>query len=136
MNKRSEELLLEKQVKPTAMRILIAEEFLKNKKAIGLQTLENLLPTADKTTIYRTVKTFLDNDVIHAIILPDGRTEYALCKHKGNQHNVHPHFTCKKCGQTYCLPEIKMPSSSFPKGYTISETILTLSGICPQCKQL
>ncbi len=134
MNKKSEELLLEKQVKPTAMRILIAKEFLKSGKAMSLQTLENLLPTADKITIYRTVKTFLDNDIIHSILLPDGRTEYALCKHKGKEHHVHPHFTCEKCGQTHCLPPIKMLSSYFPEGYIISDTILTLSGICPKCK--
>lgn len=133
--KRSEKLLISKHVKPTAMRILVAEEFLKSDEAMSLQALEEALPTADKVTLYRTIKTFVDNDIVHTVILPDGQTKYAFCQHTGHKHHVHPHFTCKKCGQTQCLREINMHLENFPEGYKITDTMLTLSGICPQCRR-
>lgn len=131
--KRSEKILEQKHVKPTAMRILVAEEFLKSHEAKSLQAIEDALPTADKVTIYRTIKTFVDHDIVHAVVLPDGQTKYALCQHAGHQHHVHPHFTCRKCGQTQCLPETQMHLEHFPKGFKITETLLTLSGLCPNC---
>lgn len=131
--KRSEILLQTKQVNPTAMRLLVAEEFLKSSEAKSLQALELAMPDADKVTIYRTVKTFVDNDIIHAVVLPDGQTKYALCQHSGHQHHVHPHFTCEKCGQTQCLPSTHMHLEDFPKDFKICETVLTFSGLCPDC---
>lgn len=131
--KRSEVLLQTKQVKPTAMRLLVAEEFLKSSEAKSLQALELAMPDADKVTIYRTVRTFVDSDVIHPVVLPDGQTKYALCQHAGHQHHVHPHFTCKKCGQTQCLPSTHIHLEDFPKGFEIHETLLTFSGLCPDC---
>lgn len=133
--KRSERLLKHKEVKPTAMRILVAEEFLKNSEAKSLQTIEEALPKADKVTIYRTIRTFLDNDIIHSVLLPDGQTKYALCEHEDHQHHVHPHFTCNKCGETHCLPETNIKMETFPREYQISDVLLTLSGICPKCSQ-
>lgn len=130
---RSEKLLEDKQVKPTAMRLLVAQEFLKRTEAKSLHAIEEALPTADKVTIYRTVKTFMDNDIVHAVMLPDGQTKYALCNHAGHLHHVHPHFTCKKCGQTQCLQKTQMHLEYFPKGFEISESLLSFSGYCPEC---
>lgn len=132
--KRSEQLLESKQVKPTAMRLLIMDEFLKSSDAKSLQAIEEALPKADKVTIYRTVKTFIDNDIVHSVILPHGQTKYALCQHQGHQHHVHPHFTCQKCGETKCLPKTKVHLEDLPKDYKISDTVFTMLGFCPDCK--
>ncbi|PVX51910.1 Fur family ferric uptake transcriptional regulator [Balneicella halophila] len=129
----SERLLEKKRVKPTPTRILVAEELLKNNEAKSLQDMEEALPNADKVTIYRTIKTFLDNHIIHSVLLPDGQTKYALCEHAEHQHHVHPHFTCQKCGETHCLPETNIPLQDFPKNYKVSDVLLTLSGVCPKC---
>ncbi len=132
--KKSERLLERKHVKPTAMRILVVEELLKTTEAVSLQDLEEALPTADKVTIYRTIKTFEDNDIVHAVVLPNGQTKYALCRHAGHQHHIHPHFTCTKCGQTHCLPQTHMQLEDFPQGYKVCDILLTFSGLCPECQ--
>jgi len=53
-----ESRLNKREIKPTAMRILVLQYLMKQKSAISLQQIENAMPSADKSTIYRTLKTF------------------------------------------------------------------------------
>lgn len=131
---KGEQLLEAKQVKPTAMRLLVVQEFLKSSEAKSLQAIEKALSTADKVTIYRTVKTFIENDIVHTVILPDGQMKYALCQHAGHLHHVHPHFTCEKCGQTQCLEKTEVRLENLPEGFEIHNSILTFSGVCAGCQ--
>lgn len=133
MMQKSEKILQNKEVKPTAMRLLVLNEFMKTAEAKTLQDIEDALPTADKVTIYRTVKTFVDNYILHPVVLPEGQTKYALCNHEGKEHSVHPHFTCLRCGQTKCLPETELMLKFLPDSYEIKEAILMLSGYCTAC---
>jgi len=62
-----EDRLNKREIKPTAMRILILQYLMKQKSATSLQQIENAMPSADKSTIYRTLKTFENNRLIHAV---------------------------------------------------------------------
>jgi len=56
-----EERLLNKNIHPTAMRILVLDFLQDKNSAISLSDIEKGLQPADRTTIYRTLKTFEHN---------------------------------------------------------------------------
>lgn len=128
-----EELLKRKGVNPTAMRLLILQEFLKDDNAKTLSDIEQALAPADKVTIYRTIKTFVDNGIVHPITLNRGTT-YALCKHSEQEHHIHPHFSCLQCGMTHCLLKTEVHLESVPSQYEIMEVNLTVMGYCKECR--
>lgn len=53
-----EQLLERKTITPTSMRLLVLNYFLEKATALSLSDLENLLPQSDRSTLYRTLKTF------------------------------------------------------------------------------
>jgi len=59
MNVKVIQLLTEKNVKPTPMRMLVLEQLLMKKQNFTLTEIENLLYPADRITIYRTLQTFV-----------------------------------------------------------------------------
>ena len=61
MNKELEQKLLSKKIKPTTMRLLVLQQLMQRSSAIGLTELENAFEKADRTTLYRTLKTFEKN---------------------------------------------------------------------------
>ena len=67
MNEKLEQKLLSKKIKPTTMRLLVLQQLMQRSSAIGLTELENSFERADRTTLYRTLKTFEKNKLIHSI---------------------------------------------------------------------
>jgi len=51
--------LEQREIKPTAIRLLILKTMMQHKEAFSLLDLENELDTVDKSTIYRTITLFL-----------------------------------------------------------------------------
>ncbi len=136
--KEVESILHDKNVRPTAMRLLVYQILSENKNAISLTDIENQLKTADRTTLYRTIKTFEEQGIVHPIEDGTGITKYALCaaycnadKHK----DLHLHFHCKVCEETTCLTEYSIPQISIPEGYITEDINFTVSGVCKKCNQ-
>jgi len=63
LEKRLEEL----KIKPTTMRLLVLKILVEAGSAISLSDLEAKFERADKATLYRTLKTFENNKLIHSI---------------------------------------------------------------------
>ena len=68
----SEELelrLKERNIRPTAVRLLVLKEMLTmvEHQAFSLMDLETRLDTVDKSTLYRTLMVFHENLLIHSI---------------------------------------------------------------------
>ena len=59
--------LEQREIKPTAIRLLILKTMMQHKEAFSLLDLENELDTVDKSTIYRTITLFLAHHLIHGI---------------------------------------------------------------------
>ncbi|MCD7941165.1 MAG: hypothetical protein LUH50_14535 [Bacteroides intestinalis] len=70
-----EEIYLHKlslrDIKPTAMRLLILRTMMEMKRAVSVTDLEDKLDTVDKSTIFRTLTLFLSHHLIHGV--DDGR---------------------------------------------------------------
>jgi len=136
VNSRAEEKLLDRKINPTAMRMLVLDFLLGKQSAISLSDIERGLYPADRTTIYRTLKTFGQNGLIHIIDDGTGTPKYALCVDEcaENEHqDAHVHFYCTTCKETFCLPDHKIPQIILPSHFHFAEMNLTVKGICGKC---
>ena len=130
----TEDKLLDKNTKPTNMRILVYDFLAEQKGALSLSEIEAHFFHADRTTIYRTVKTFEEKGLVHSI-REHNTSKYKLCEDDCNEemhHDAHLHLYCKICGQTTCREEFKIPDMAhFP--FRIDDVELFAKGICGYC---
>jgi Fur family ferric uptake transcriptional regulator len=134
--KQAETFLEDKGVRPTAMRLLVFQFLAKSKKANTLTNIETAFAKADRTTLYRTLKTFEEKSIVHQIDDGTGITKYALCEEGCNcdlKSDLHLHFHCNNCNETVCLTEHKIPHINLPKGFVAEDANLVLKGICDYC---
>ena len=90
-----EHLLQSNNIRVTAMRLLIYKFLAEKRVAVTLTDIENAFDKADRTTLYRTVKTFEDKAIVHQIDDGTGITKYALCEQGCNceiETDLHLHF--------------------------------------------
>lgn len=133
-----ENMLLAKQIKPTAVRLLVLDYILQQTAAVALVDLERVFKYSDKTTLYRTLKTFEEKGMIHIINDGADATKYALCDMEckpGVHVDLHIHFYCNICKDLLCLPEGQMPDVILPKNFRLQEISLVAKGICPRCAE-
>lgn len=137
MDAKYEKMLLVKEVRPTTMRLLILRELDKAQSALNLNELEVLFDQVDHVTLYRTIKTFRENQLIHSIIDGTGSVRYALCSEgcTCSINDSHIHFHCDVCEKTLCLKQVKIPMVELPDGYALRSLSYVASGICPACKK-
>ena len=138
MNEEIENVLQEKGIAPTAMRILVLEYLQKQISAISLLDLEKAFTHSDRTTLYRTLKTFEEKGLVHEIKDGTETTKYALCAEAcrtGSHYDLHLHFYCYSCKQTFCLPKYQVPDVSLPKSFQLKELNLIAKGICGSCSE-
>ena len=132
----TEQKLIHKNINPTAMRLLVLDFLLDQSSAIGLSEIEKNLAPADRITIYRTIKTFEEKGLVHLIDDGTGTPKYALCDDDcdaNEHHDLHVHFYCITCKETFCLPDSKIPDITLPKKFSTLEMNLTVKGVCDQC---
>jgi Fur family transcriptional regulator, ferric uptake regulator len=130
-------ILQSHKLRITDCRLDIIQEFLAKNVALSHSDLEETLNQQfDRVTIYRTLKTFLDKDLIHKVLDDSGATKYALCAHGESEHHhnhEHVHFKCETCGETTCLEDITLPQVKLPAGFIKKEMNLLVQGICEKC---
>ena len=95
-NQTIENELLGKGVKPTAMRILVLQFFQNSINATTMRQLENHFDGSDMSTLYRTLKTFVDHNILHTIDDGTGTLKYAKCIEGCvcAPTDLHYHFHC------------------------------------------
>ncbi len=137
MKSDTEKLLESKNIKITANRLLILEYIVKSAHSLSIADIEAGLPWADRATIFRTLKTFEENALLHSIKDDDKSVKYALCSNSCNvhHHRIHPHFHCEICGNTYCLPAHHFQLPPLPENYTADRYSLIINGICADCQR-
>ena len=95
-----EQRLENRNIKPTAMRLLVLKQLVESGAALSLKDLEAKFERADKATLYRTLKTFEASKLIHSIEDGSGSVKYALCADECEcePQDQHIHFHCVDCG--------------------------------------
>ena len=138
-NKEITNLLNAKKIQITAIRILVLQYFLSQNKAINLSGLEAKFHFSERTTLYRTLKTFTEKGLLHQINDGTASAKYALCDASCTAHNhtdIHPHFYCEKCKNTTCLNTITIPKIEVKNTFKVNNTEIILKGICNVCNSV
>ena len=131
-----EQILENNYVKPTAMRLLVLQFLIGKKVAVSLSNIEAYFDNSDRTTLYRTLKTFVENNIAHQIDDGTGITKYAMCEencHCEMDTDLHLHFHCNNCYETVCLTEHKIPHINLPNGFNAENVNLVVKGVCDKC---
>uniref|UniRef100_UPI004047A279 Fur family transcriptional regulator n=1 Tax=Flavobacteriaceae TaxID=49546 RepID=UPI004047A279 len=132
------QLLESKGIRPTAMRLMTYKRLVELEVAISLGNLEKDFKVSERSTLFRTIKTFEEKGIVHQIEDGTGVVKYALCEENcecevGN--DLHLHFHCNNCNETVCLTEHKIPHISLPDGYITEDINLVVKGICEKCSE-
>ncbi|MBK5209049.1 MAG: transcriptional repressor [Flavobacteriaceae bacterium] len=133
-----EEIFKNSKVKPTAMRLLVLQYLYNKNVTVSLTNIEDYFDNSDRTTLYRTLKTFVEKGIAHQIDDGTGITKYALCEEYCNceiETDLHLHFHCKNCNETVCLTEHKIPHINLPEGFIAENVNLVVKGICDKCNK-
>lgn len=128
-------ILEKREIKPTAMRLLILKAMTRFTRAFSLSDLETDLDTVDKSTIFRTINLFLEHHLIHEIDDGSGSLKYSVCSNECtcSVDDLHVHFYCRNCHKTYCFRKIHVPTVTLPGGFTLEGINYVLKGLCAEC---
>ena len=131
-----EQLLKKRNINPTASRIIVLRYFIESSSTVSLKKLEEDLYNSDTSTLYRTLKTFEKQKIIHSVDDGTGIKKYGLCSEKCecSSNDQHFHFHCNNCQETFCLPKQNLPPIHLPSGFSITSANLVLKGVCSNCK--
>lgn len=136
MKEKIEEILQGKNISPTAMRLLVLDFLMDQQAAISLTDMELAMGKTDRVTLYRTIKTFEENGLVHRIEDGTGATKFAICQtdcSTDGHHDLHVHFYCTHCRETHCLPKVSIPDVALPASYRAEERQLIIKGVCGNC---
>jgi len=115
------------------LRVLITKRIALSEEEIR----DSLLVDFDRATIYRTLRTFVEMNIIHRVLLSPTEVKYAITnpvkEHAGRPG--HAHFRCETCTRVFCLGTLAVDESRVPEGFEIKEVEIVLNGICDQCKE-
>ncbi len=122
-----------KSIRPSLQRIRILEYLIKNRNHPTVEMIYNELlsemPTLSKTTIYNTLKLFVENNVAIIINIEDNETRYDA------DTSIHGHFKCLECEGVFDFNvDVKMFQFMGLDGFTVSEHHIYLKGVCRVCK--
>lgn len=136
LTRRLNDILRPRQLSSTESRRQILALFLNSRDALTHGDIEKAMGAAfDRVTIYRTLQTFEEKGIIHAIPTADNSIKYALCKEcsNGHHHDEHVHFICTSCGKTICLDDVVSPRIDLPEGYRAEKVQVVMEGRCREC---
>ena len=132
-NRNTAELLQEKGLKKTKLRLALIDHFIKAKRAQSYTDLKQVLvEETDKSTLYRNLATFEQVGLIHRINDNSGVSRYALGASLpfGDDH---AHFICESCEAIYCLEKATILEPNVPKGFEAKNVQTIIRGICANC---
>jgi Fur family ferric uptake transcriptional regulator len=137
MDKIYEHRLSERGIKPTAVRTLILKAMMEQHAAFSLYSLEESLDTIDKSTISRAINLFHEKLLIHSIDDGSGSIKYSVCQPgcMCQIEQLHVHFNCIRCHQTYCMESISIPEVKLPAGFILENVNFVLKGLCDSCSK-
>ncbi|MFP4089703.1 MAG: Fur family transcriptional regulator [Cyclobacteriaceae bacterium] len=131
---KTSEILREAGLRNTSSRRIIIELLLNADTALSEVDLEKILASeCDRTTIYRTLNTLLENKLVHRLVDMDGVSRYVLNNQQQAVVSDHVHFKCNACGTISCLPENPSHEIRLPEGYHMLDTNFLVIGVCNDC---
>lgn len=126
------------KVRVTKIRVAILEHLYDENNALSHTEIEkNLSELCDRVTIWRSLQTLEENNILHSFKDSEGTARFALCDHslcKKEHQDNHLHFECRICKTHSCINDIEATIPALPEGFQLEELQLHATGICPKCK--
>ena len=126
------DILKDKEIAPSYTRIKIYDYLSKDKIHPTVDEifidLSGVFPTLSKTTVYNTLKLFVEKKLVREVNLYDNKMRYELVR------SDHGHFKCTTCSKIYDIPldiNIKLPEDL--EGTLINDFHYLLVGTCSHC---
>ncbi|TLG77170.1 Fur family transcriptional regulator [Culicoidibacter larvae] len=129
-----EQILREKEIRPSYARVRILEYFYKNHNhpSVGMiyDELHPYIPSLSKTTVYNTLNLFIEHKIIEALGIDLNELRYDIY-----QQTTHGHFKCESCQKIFDVDlKIDDQISKDLSGFEITEKNIQFKGLCPDCK--
>lgn len=127
----------EKKLKLTPQRIAVYKYLKQSKEHPSAETIHKALqddyPTMSLATVYKTLKTLVEVNLIQELNVGEGNFRY-----DGNTCS-HPHIQCLSCGkvddiENICFEDLNEKVKSYTD-YDVVENQVYFYGICPECKK-
>jgi Fe2+ or Zn2+ uptake regulation protein len=87
------------------------------------------IPTLSRTTVYNTVKLFLEHGMVQPLVIEEKEIRYDI------DTSYHGHFKCDSCGKVFDFLLPPSDDSGIPElqGFQIRERHLYFKGACRSC---
>ncbi|MGB1241959.1 MAG: Fur family transcriptional regulator [Chitinophagales bacterium] len=121
-------------VRETRLVKMILEAFNHSNHALCVvELIKRFQNDMNKTTIYRILERLEEGGVLHSFTGKGGLKWFAKCQERASSSHIvnHPHFQCKECGKSKCLPlDVSIP---FIPNHRVDSVNLLLIGQCEDC---
>ena len=90
------------------------------------------IPTLSKTTVYNTLKLFVEHGAAQMLTIDEKNACYDA------DISLHAHFLCKKCNKIFDFPapaEDAQVALMKDKGFQMEDVHYYYRGVCPSCKE-
>lgn len=81
-------------------------------------------------TVYRNLRTFVDEGTIRPVALPGEPDRYEL-----STRSACHHFRCRACSRVFDVPKSAVQSQA-PFGFEVETARVVLDGVCAECNPL
>lgn len=133
INKTPQEYLQSYGIKPSLQRIAIVEYLMKNRIHPTIEDIYNALyiqvPTLSKTTVYNTLKLFVEQGAVLALVIDDKNVRFDI------DTSCHAHFQCCRCHRIWDVPvgDVDLLQIRQIDDLLITESHLYYKGYCKHC---
>lgn len=130
----AQEYLLNYGIKPSVQRIAIVEYLMENRIHPTADEIYNALyikvPTLSKTTVYNTLKLFVEQKAVLSLFIDDKNVRFDI------DNSCHAHFQCCGCYKVFDIPveETELLQIRQIGDLLITESHLYYKGYCRDCK--
>jgi Fe2+ or Zn2+ uptake regulation protein len=120
-------------INPSVQRLVIYDYLYKNHNHPTVDNIYSSLspsmPTLSKTTVYNTLKLFVDKGVAIIVNIDEHEARYDA------DISMHGHFKCKGCGSFFDV-QLTKPEINSLEGFRIDSYQINMKGYCRICSSL
>ena len=136
MQMKTYDYLLSFNVKPSVQRLAIMDYLLTHRTHPTIDeiylALCHEIPTLSKTTVYNTLKLFVENGLAQMLTIDERNVCY------DGDISFHAHFLCKQCNKIFDMPasaDDEQVKAMCNDGFQVEEVHQYYRGVCPACQQ-
>lgn len=128
------DLLNAHDIKPSYQRIKVYEVLVRKDQhptaEMIYQQLIDTIPTLSKTTIYNTLKKFVEKGIVKVVAVDNNEMLYDPILEE------HGHFRCRECGTMYNFDiHTDVGNSDELEGFTVEQRHVLVNGVCKKCNE-